>query len=119
MHHRAYRLTVRHKVWLDTGRRFALGDGGTALLRAIDSTGSIRAASARVGWSYRHAHAYIENAEAALGRALIERARGGNERGGARLTPAGRDFLRRYALFRKRLDAALARLYRSTFGEPA
>ena len=54
MHDREYRLAVHHKVWLDAGRRFAVGDGGTDLLRAIDVTGSIRAAARRVGWSYRH-----------------------------------------------------------------
>jgi hypothetical protein len=54
MHRRSPRLAIRHKVWLDAGRQFVLGDGGVALLRAIDSTGSIRAAANRAGWSYRH-----------------------------------------------------------------
>jgi len=87
-------------------------------LRAIDETGSIRAAASRVGWSYRHALAYLDNADAALGQPLVDRARGGSERGGARLTAAGANFVRRYSAFRQRLDAALSRLYRATFGPP-
>src|SRR5437867_7689871 len=96
MHDREYRLAVHHKVWLDAGRRFAVGDGGPDLLRAIDVTGSIRAAARRVGWSYRHALAYLDNAERMLRQTLVERTRGGQERGGARLNAAGRDFLQRY-----------------------
>src|SRR5437899_9088884 len=65
MHGQAHRVRVRHKVWLDAGERFAVGDGGVDLLRAIDETGSIRAAARRVEWSYRHALAYLDNAEAA------------------------------------------------------
>ena len=103
-------------MWLDAGGKFALGDGGVSLLRAIDEHGSIRAAATRVGWSYRHTLAYLDNAEAALERPLVERARGGNERGGARLTSEAREFVRRYVSFRERADATLLRLYRSAFG---
>jgi tungstate transport system substrate-binding protein len=106
---------MRHKVWLDAGDRFALGDGGIGLLRAIEKTGSIRAAAREVGWSYRHALAYLDNADAVLGRALVDRARGGMERGGARLTREGARLVRRYGAFRQRLDAAFLRLTRSTF----
>ena len=49
MHGQEYRLAIRHKVWLDAGGRFAVGDGGTDLLRAIDATGSVRAAARSVG----------------------------------------------------------------------
>jgi molybdate transport system regulatory protein len=116
MHCRSPRLAIRHKVWLDAGRRFALGDGGVALLRAIDETGSIRAAAARAGWSYRHTLAYLDNAERSAGFRLVDRARGGTDRGGAVLTAAGRDFLRRYDRFRRRVDRAVDRLYASAFG---
>ena len=117
MHRQSTRLAVRHKVWLDAGRRFALGDGGMVLLRAIGATGSIRAAAERAGWSYRHALAYLDNAERTVGVRLVERARGGNDRGGAALTPYGRDFLRRYDRFRRRLDRALHQLYGTVFRE--
>lgn len=106
---------VRHKAWIEDGTRFALGDGGLALFRAIDSTGSVSAAAAEVGWSYRHALAYVTNAERAFGRPLVARARGGNDRGGAALTPAAQDFLRRYTRFRVRLDRQVERLYRHAF----
>ena len=107
---------MRHKVWLDAGGRFALGDGGVELLRAIGATGSIRAAAAQVGWSYRHALAYLDNADAALSRPLVDRARGGMERGGARLTDEGLRLIRRYGAFRQQLDAVFRQLTRSVIG---
>ena len=115
MPRREHRLSARHKVWLENGRRFALGDGGLALFYAIDSTGSVRAAAEEVGWSYRHALGYVTNAERAFGRPLVARARCGNDRGGAALTPAARNFLRRYSIFRGRLDREVERLYRDAF----
>jgi len=119
MHGRAYRLAVRHKVWLEAEDAFALGDGGVELLRAIAATGSIRAGARRLGWSYRHALAYLAQAEAAFGTPLVARARGGPARGGAVLTGEGRDFLRRYTRFRARLDRAVTRLYRAAFSREA
>ncbi len=117
MHRRSHRLAAQHKVWLENGERFVLGDGGIALFRAVDATGSLRAASDEVGWSYRHALAYVDNAERALGYRLVDRVRGGNDRGGANLTPQGRNLVRRYAAFRVRLDRALRRLYKVSFSE--
>src|SRR5438046_9843344 len=102
MHGREHRLAVRHKVWLDAGGRFALGDGGTELLRAIETTGSVRAAARSVGWSYRHALAYLDNAERGLRCALVERTRGGHERGGPRLSADGRHFLQPHRGLRPR-----------------
>lgn len=112
---RSHRLLARGKVWLEAGERFVMGDGGIHLLAAIDQTGSVRGASGRVGWSYRHALAYLRNAERRLGRQLVVRTRGGNDRGGARLTEAGRDLTDRYELLRQRLDVAVDQMYRSIF----
>lgn len=115
MHDRSYRTVVQHKVWLEARARFALGDGGIVLLQAIGKTGSVRAGAREIGWSYRHALAYLDNAERRLGYRLVARARGGHARGGATLTPDGHDLLRRYTLFRRRLERTLQRLYHAAF----
>ena len=39
MHGREYRLAIRHKVWLDVGGRFAVGDGGSFVVFAADFAG--------------------------------------------------------------------------------
>lgn len=115
MHRRSHRTVVQHKVWLQARDRFVLGDGGMALLRAIDGAGSVRAGASEVGWSNRHALAYLDNAERGLGYRLVQRTRGGNERGGAQLTREGQRLLHRYTTFRSRLDRAVQRLYRAAF----
>jgi molybdate transport system regulatory protein len=119
MHRQSHRLVVRHKVWLEGTGGFALGDGGIGLLAAIEATGSIRAASGRVGWSYRHALSYLGNAEAAVGGPLVRRIRGGETGGGAWLTPEARAFVRRYGRFRRELDRTVRRLYRTAIGGAA
>jgi molybdate transport system regulatory protein len=112
---RSYRPAVRSKIWIEVGRRFAVGDGGMALLSALEETGSIREAAYRVKWSYRHALAYLDNMEEALGWRLLERARGGHTRGGTRLTAEGGRFVRRYKSLRDRAHTALARLAATAF----
>ena len=86
MPQRSPRPAVRSKIWIEVGRRFAVGDGGIALLSALEETGSIREAASRVKWSYRHALAYLDNMEEALGWRLLERARG-DTRGAAPGSP--------------------------------
>jgi molybdate transport system regulatory protein len=112
---RSYRPAVRSKIWIEVGRRFAVGDGGIALLSALEETGSIREAASRVKWSYRHALAYLDNMEEVLGWRLLERARGGHTRGGTRLTAEGRRFLRRYRALRDQAHAAVSRLAGTAF----
>jgi len=112
---RSYRPVARGKAWVEAGAGFALGDHDVRFLSAVHEAGSIRAGADRVGWSYRHALAYLGNAERRLGWRLVARMRGGHRRGGTGLTADGRDFVRRYGGFRRRLDVALRRLYASAF----
>ncbi len=48
-------VTLRMKHWLEVDGRFAIGDGGVELLRAISAQGTLAKAACEVGWSYRHA----------------------------------------------------------------
>lgn len=117
MHKGSHRPTVKSKVWIEVGQRFAVGDGGIALLSAVEGTGSIREAASRVKWSYRHALAYLNNMEEALRLQLLERARGGHRRGGTRLTAEGRRFVRRYTSFRQQAQTAVAQLAATAFND--
>lgn len=79
-------------------------DGRDAeLLRVIDRTGSIAAAAAELERSRARALRRIETLESAFG-PLVDRARGGKDGGGSRLTASGEALLERY----DRLSAALA-----------
>jgi molybdate transport system regulatory protein len=97
-------MELKAKVWVERRGRFVLGDGGVGLLEQIDRTGSIQAAARRLGWSYRHTWGYLKNLEDTSGTKFVERRHGGAAGGGARLTPAGRAFVRRYRAFRAQVD---------------
>lgn len=82
-----------------------LGPGKAELLAHIRDTGSIAAAGRRMGMSYKRAWMLVEEMNAGFALPVVASARGGAGGGGAHLTEAGQEVLRRYQLV---LDTALA-----------
>jgi molybdate transport system regulatory protein len=80
-------VTVRTKRWLEVDGRFAIGEGGGELLKAIASEGSLVRAARHVGWSYRHAWGYVKEAESVLGVRLLAPKPGKGATRGMRITP--------------------------------
>ena len=78
------------------GRKIALGPGKIDLLRLIGETGSIAEAAKRMKMSYMRAWTLVEQMEECFEEPLIDRQRGGAERGGARLTAVGERVLELY-----------------------
>lgn len=71
------------------GDDIALGPGKVELLKWLRETGSIRDAAARMEMSYMRAWGLIRTMNQCFKSPLVAAARGGSERGGARLTRAG------------------------------
>lgn len=100
------------KLWLRDGtRQNAFGDGKWRLLKAIDRTGSLKAATELLGISYRKAWGDLKDAQTLLGADLIEKHRGGKAGGTTRLTPLGKQWLDAYANFRTDIDTAMFAAY--------
>lgn len=78
------------------------GERDRALLREIDQTGSVAAASSNLGRSRPRDLSRIETLEETFGE-LVERRRGGSGGGGSQLTDTGEQLLARY----ERLQVAL------------
>lgn len=95
----------------------AFGDGLAQLLQEIGKRGSINRAAAALKMSYREAWGRIKKAEDRLGIALLIKQIGGDEGGGAQLTPGAQELLRRYGEFRDECDLAVRRIYRKHFGD--
>ena len=82
----------------------AIGPGKADLLEAIGATGSMAAATRRMGISYRRAWNMVRAMNDSFRVPLVETEKGGASGGGARLTAAGREVLTRY----RRMEAAAA-----------
>lgn len=89
-------VRLRMKHWLEVDGRFAIGDGGVDLLRAIATHGTLAKAASQVGWSYRHAWGYIRRAESALATRLTQPRSGKGTARGLELTTAARRLLRQF-----------------------
>lgn len=89
-------ISIRSKIWIEVDGDPVFGRGRRFLLEAINSYGSINQAAKEIHISYRKAWIYIKNMEERLGIKLVERQAGGRNGGGAVLTPAARDFLKKY-----------------------
>lgn len=90
------------------GAAVALGPGKADLLDAVGDTGSISAAARAMGMSYRRAWTLVEAMNRDFREPLVETAAGGSGGGGARITPAGREALRRYRAMEDKATAAVA-----------
>lgn len=100
---------VRSKIWVERGDDVLLSEWRVDLLAAIEASGSLAAAAARVGVPYRTAWERVREMERALGVRLLESASGGAEGGGSRLSPVGADLVAR---FRRVTDGVAAEVER-------
>jgi molybdate transport system regulatory protein len=84
-----------------SGRDIAFGPGKAELLALVAETGSIGGAAKRMNMSYMRAWSLIQTMNACFKRPVIRTARGGRERGGAKLTETGQRVLALYQQIEK------------------
>ena len=89
------------------GAAVALGPGKADLLDAVKREGSISAAARTMGMSYRRAWILIEAMNRDFKKPLVETSAGGSGGGGARVTAAGNEALRRYRAMEDKATAAV------------
>ena len=100
---------------LDDDNQKFFGEGPYRLLRAVEETGSLRAAALSMDMAYTKALKMLRHAEQAVGSSLTTRSAGGRDGGGSRLTPEGKELLTRYEAYRDQCAAANRRIYRQIF----
>jgi molybdate transport system regulatory protein len=81
-----------------------MGPGPIQLLERIDEFKSINKAAKSMSLSYVKALNILNRLEKCLDRKMLERKRGGNERGGASLTPYAEEYIRSYKGLEQRID---------------
>lgn len=109
-------MEVRSKIWLEVEGEPVLGSGRDALLRSIESTGSINKAAKKINLSYRKALSYIQNMESRMKVQLVDRSAGGRNGGGARLTAAAKELLRKYEKLERGVNDLLDLRFFEIFG---
>ena len=107
---------ARPRLRIMLGDATAIGPGKARLLDLIGETGSISAAAREMGMSYRRAWMLVESMNAAFRGPLVSASTGGRGGGGASVTDAGREVLRRYrAMEAKAADSVTREL--DAFGD--
>jgi len=97
------------RIGIPRGEAYPMGPGKAALLEAILETGSISAAARNLNLSYRKAWTLVDTMNRHFREPLVSATTGGPQGGGAVVTEAGREALRRYrALERQAWEAIQA-----------
>jgi molybdate transport system regulatory protein len=94
------------KGWLSWDGAFLVGPRYIRLLEGIERAGTIRGACDASGLSYRTCVKRVRQMERTLGVPMLLTRRGGPSRGGADLTPAARQLVRVYRLWREDVERA-------------
>jgi molybdate transport system regulatory protein len=110
-------MQVKSNFWIEQGGKVVLSRWRVALLQAIDETGSISAAAERMGLPYRRAWDKVHECEERLGVRLLVTQTGGAGGGGARLTPEGVEYVKRFQKFSQGLDELVNSRFAEVFGD--
>jgi molybdate transport system regulatory protein len=106
------KLRAKFKLWLSTRDiEGVFGDGKWRLLKTVESTHSLTAASKSLRISYRKAWGDLKKAQDTLNVPLVEKHRGGNLGGQTTLTEQGRKWLKAYTRFHSDIEKAVEKAY--------
>jgi molybdate transport system regulatory protein len=101
-------IRLNYKIWLsDNSGNGILGDGKWRVLKLIDEKGSLKAACEQMGYTYRRTWGNLQKTEQMLGFPLLEKHRGGSEKGSTRLTPEGKKLVAAFDAFHNSTDASI------------
>jgi len=105
-------LKAKFKLWLNTRNiEGVFGDGKWRLLKTVESTGSLTAASESLHISYRKAWGDLKKAQDALNVPLVEKYRGGILGGQTTLTKQGKKWVKAYTRFHSDIEKAVEKAY--------
>jgi molybdate transport system regulatory protein len=108
-------MKVTYKIWLDHNGK-AFGEGPHELLKRVEKTDSLHEAAHQMGMSYSKAWKLIQTMEKRLGFSLLDKKIGGLSGGGSRVTPKGKELMKRYEQFEKEVKKAIEKVYQKHFG---
>jgi molybdate transport system regulatory protein len=96
--------SLKIRIELDAEGR--IGPGKIRLLEAINTCGSISAASRLMNMTYRRAWSLVDEVARIFNRDIVVGRVGGNDGGGAELTPFGLELVARYREIERSIERA-------------
>jgi molybdate transport system regulatory protein len=106
---------VQAKIWIEREGKVVFSDWRAELLQAIEETGSLSGAAARMDVPYRTAWYKLKEIEGQLGMRLVTTHSGGSDGGGSSLTPEGQDILRRFQRIYRDVEELVRRRFEREF----
>ena len=102
------KIKPEYKIWLstETGEGI-MGDGKWQILKAIEKTGSLMAATELLGLTYRRTWGDLKKIEEQLGFQLLDKSRGGKDGGTSSLTPEGKRLVAAFDHLHERMDGVI------------
>ena len=111
-------VVPRVKVWLEMDGQYVFGYGISEILKAVDATGSIKAAADRLGKSYRYVWNRIKQAEHAIGQPLVETRVGGRGTRRSSLSEFAKGLVGNYDALRRRMLDVVRHEFSRRFEKP-
>jgi len=108
-------VQVRSKIWLEIDGKPVFGQGRDDLLRLIQKTGSINAASREMGIPYRKAWSYLDAMEKRLGFPLVNRLKGGAGGGESTLTAEALELLDKFNALQQGVQEIIDNKFKELF----
>ena len=108
-------VQVRSKIWLEIDGKPVFGQGRDDLLRLIQKTGSINAASREMGIPYRKAWSYLDAMEKRLGFPLVNRQKGGAGGGESTLTAEAVELLDKFNALQQGVQEIIDNKFKELF----
>lgn len=105
---------VNYKLWLEKNG-MVFGEGLFNILMYVASSKSMARAAREMGMSYRSVWGKIKTAEKFWGIKLVTTQVGGETGGGASLTPAAREILRKYSAVKQEMNKKVQEINKSLF----
>ncbi len=112
---RRRQIQPRVKVWLELGDQYVFGFGLSEILKAIQTSGSIKAAAELLGKSYRHVWTRVKEAEEALGEPLVDARVGGKLVNRSSLTELAGRLVSDFDALRQRMFEVVQQEFSSRF----
>jgi molybdate transport system regulatory protein len=111
-------IILNYKIWVsDPEGNGVLGDGKWKILKLIEEKGSLKAACDEMGYTYRLTWGNLRKIENFFGFPLLEKHRGGSEKGRTVLTPEGKKLVNAFDKLHETVDKTMAKGFREFLKE--